>query len=100
MMKSLEPLKEVYDRTRWDVFAMAVAHLLDIGFRQAKEITDKDIKCVEGNGLMTKEFAQYLVETTRDIALACEHPTSLLVFLDMEEMFAQNDEYEDEDEGE
>lgn len=96
MIKSLEPLKEVYDRTRWDVFAMAVAHLLDIGFRTAREISDEDIERVEGNGLMTQEFAQYLVRTSRDIAVACEQPTSLLVFLDMEETFKQEDEDEDD----
>lgn len=53
------------------VFPMAVAHLIDIGLRKAKTITDEDISGMEENGLMTKEFVQDLVRTTRDIALEC-----------------------------
>ena len=62
------------------VFPMAVAHLLDIGFRQALKITDKDIEGLEGNGIMTQEFVQDLVRASREIARRCDSPTSLICY--------------------
>ena len=71
---------------RYYCFVMAVAHLFDIGYRQAVKITDKDIEAQEGNGLMTKEFVQDLVRTTRDIALIAQ-PIEVCQFCAIEEVF-------------
>lgn len=61
-------IKAIYDRERLDVFSMAVAHLMDIGWREAEEMTDEDISAVEGNGLMTQGFCQHLCKLAREIA--------------------------------
>ena len=81
-------LKAIYDKTRLDVFSMAIAHLLDIGFRQAEKITDDDIAKMEGNGLMTQSFVQTLVKLSREIAQACDNnPVELIQFCMAEEIF-------------
>jgi len=81
-------LKAIYDKTRLDVFSMAVAHLLDIGFRQAEKITDDDIAKMEGNGLMTQSFVQTLVKLSREIAQSCDNnPVELIQFCMTEEVF-------------
>ena len=61
-------IKAIYDRERLDVFCMAVAHLMDIGWREAEEMTDEDIATVEGIGLMTQNSCQYLCKLAREIA--------------------------------
>ena len=53
------------------MFCMAVANLLDMGFRRIENLTDEDIAKVEGNGFMTKDFAQDLMRMSRDIAREC-----------------------------
>lgn len=63
-----EELRKIYDVTRLDYFVMAITYLMDIGFRNAKEITDKEIEQAEGNGIMTKGFVQDLMKTARQIA--------------------------------
>ena len=80
-------LETIYDNNRLDVFVMAVSHLMDIGFRAAMKITDDDINALDGNGLMTKAFVQDLVRLSREIALACESPTELMVFCNKYEIF-------------
>ena len=81
-------LKAIYDKTRLDVFSMAVAHLLDIGFRNAEKITDEDIEQMEGNGLMTQSFVRNLVKLSREIARACDgNPVELIQFCMTEEVF-------------
>lgn len=66
---------------------MAISYLMDIGFRNAKEITDKDIEEAEGNGLMTKEFVETLMKLARDIANTCE-PSELIQLCQVFEPFA------------
>ena len=61
-------MMEVYQKTRKDVFAMAVAYLLDKGFDMMMDIEEDDIVTMEGNGLMTAEFVQDLVRTAKRIA--------------------------------
>ena len=80
-------LKKIYDKTRLDVFSMAITHLIDIGFRKAKEITDDDIEKLEENGLMTKEFVQDIVTLARDIAKVCDNPSELFQFCQSENIF-------------
>lgn len=80
-------LKAIYNRERLDVFSMAVSHLLDIGFRQAKKITDDDIGKMEGNGIMTQDFVQHLVKLSREIAQACDDLPEIIQFCEAEEVF-------------
>ena len=80
-------LKKIYDRTRLDYFAMAVSYLVDIGWRNAKEIDESDIHDAQGNGLMTKEFVQGLMRTAKEIADAVEGPTEIIQFCDAEGVF-------------
>ena len=82
-------LYDLYLKNQYNgLFAMAVSHLLCIGFNDAQEITDEQIETINGNGLMTKEFCQDLVKLTRDIALVCENnPVSLIQFCMVEEIF-------------
>lgn len=80
-------LKTIYDRNRLDFFAMAVSHLLDIGFNKAKEITDEQISTIKDQGWATAGFLQELVTTSREIAEACGSPVELIQFCMAEEIF-------------
>lgn len=79
-------LKVIYNETRLDVFCMAVCYLLDIGYSNAREITDEDIEAMEGNGLMTKGFCQMLAQIARDIAKQTEIP-EIIQFCSAEDVF-------------
>ena len=89
-------LKAIYRRDM-GVFPMAVANLLDIGFRRAQKITDEEIERLEENGLMTKEFVQALVRTTRDIALECENNVVEIIQFCMAEEVFSIDYYKEEE---
>lgn len=80
-------VKKIYNANRLDIFVMAISYLMDIGFRNAKEITDEDIEEAEGNGLMTKGFVEELMKIARDIANVCE-PSELIQLCQMVEPFA------------
>lgn len=80
-------LKTIYDRNRLDFFAMAVSHLLDIGFNNAKDITDDQIATIKDQGWATAGFLQELVTTSREIANACKSPVELIQFCMTEEVF-------------
>ena len=79
-------IKAIYDKTRLDMFCMMTSYLLDIGFRNAKEITDEEIENAEGNGIMTKEFVQGLMKQAREIANICT-PTDLIILCQAEDVF-------------
>ena len=49
-----------------------VSYIMDKGMSNVKEITDEQIKQIEGNGLMTAEFLQSLVRCARRICQECE----------------------------
>lgn len=81
-------MKKLYDRTPTVMWNMAVAHLLDIGFREAIQITDEDIEQLEENGMMTQQFVQDLVRTTRDIAKECgNNVVEVIQFCTIEKCF-------------
>ena len=80
-------LKTIYDRNKLDFFAMAVSHLLDIGFNNAKDITDDQIATIKDQGWATAGFLQELVTTSREIANACNSPVELIQFCMAEEVF-------------
>lgn len=63
-------MKKIY-LSNQAMFSMAVANLLDMGFRYIESLTDEDIANVEGNCLMTKDYAQDLMRMSRDIAIEC-----------------------------
>jgi len=75
-------LKEIYYKTRLDIFSMAVTYICDIGYRNVVDITDKEIDELEGNGLMTQSFVQMLVRLAREISGVIESPTELIQFCD------------------
>ena len=75
-------LREIYDKTRLDIFSMAATYICDIGYRNVINITDKEIDELEGNGLMTQSFVQMLVRLARDICNVIESPTELIQFCD------------------
>ena len=51
---------------------MVFTYLMDKGIENIKEITDEQIKKMEGNGLMTQQFVQSLVRCARRICNECE----------------------------
>ena len=55
------------------VFPIATAYLVDKGFTFVSQITDEDVEGLEGNGLMTKEFVQELVQLARKIVAASDN---------------------------
>ena len=83
-------LEKIYEMERLDFFVMAVNHLCDIGLRMSRKITDEDIENQKGNGLMTKEFCQELLKTTRDIANAIDGPYELLSFMSQEDIYGND----------
>ena len=79
-------LKKIMNREGITVFLMATSHLIDIGYRNAIEITDKDIEELEGNGLMTQRFVQNLVKVTREIAQTVSI-VELIQFFEVEKLY-------------
>lgn len=49
-----------------------VSYIMDKGMSNVKEVTDEQIKKLEGNGLMTQDFVQSLVRCARRICIECE----------------------------
>lgn len=82
-----ENIKKIYKSMRLDYFVMAITYLMDIGYRNAKEITDEEIQNAEGNFLMTKDFCQFLMKTARQIATECEI-TDVYQLCQVEDVFA------------
>ena len=79
-------LKKIYDENHVVLFNMAVTHLIDIGWRNAIDITDKEIDELEGNGMMTKEFVQDLMRLTRELAKTAQ-PVELIQFAQVEKLY-------------
>ena len=84
---SYSELKKFYDKTRLDYFVMAVTHLMDIGWRNAEKITDEEIEQCEGNGLMTKDFVQWIQRTAREITRIADGPVELIQFCEAQDVF-------------
>ena len=80
-------LKEIYDKTRMDMFVMAVTYLVDVGHRNVKEITDEQIENMKGNPFMTEEYVRALVTKARDIANCIDTPTEIIQFCQAEKVF-------------
>ena len=84
---SYQGMKKLYDKTRLDYFVMAVTHLMDIGWRNAEKITDEEIEKCEGNGLMTKDFVQWIQRTAREITQIADGPVELIQFCEAQDVF-------------
>lgn len=79
-------IKAIYNKVGVPIFTMASAHLMDIGWKTAKKITDENIEQIEGNGLMTREFCQDLVRVARDLANVCS-PVEFVQFCQVEKLY-------------
>lgn len=73
-------LKEIYEKTRLDMFAMAVSYIIDTGYSAVEQITDEEIAEMEGNGFMTKEFVHSLVKLAREMTNATQSGTEIIQF--------------------
>lgn len=69
------------------IFPLVATHLIDIGFRKAKELTDKEIEDIKGNDFMTDDFCKVLLKTCRDIANIVTSPCELIQFCTAESVF-------------
>ena len=52
-----------------------------LGQEKAAEITDEEIDQLEANGLMSKEFVQALVRTSRRVARECEFIEDVIPYI-------------------
>lgn len=86
-MTTYEKLLELKKSTRYDYFALACGYFFDIGYNAAKEITDEEIKNVEGNGIMTKDFCEWMMETARTIANTIDSAVELVQFCMAEDIY-------------
>lgn len=85
---SYSGMKKIEDNTNFTLFNMAIAHYCDIGYRNAIKITDEEIESLEENGMMTKEFVQDLVRTTREIARECgNNPIEIIQYCQAEKFY-------------
>lgn len=87
MSNSYKKLMEIKDSCRFDYFAMAVGHYLDIGQRNALRITEAEIKAAEGNAIMSKEFVEWLMETAKKIADSVDTAVEVVQFCMAEDVF-------------
>ena len=87
MNKSYEKLMEIKNSCRFDYFVMAINHYLDIGHRNALKITEKEIKAVKGNDIMSKDFCEWLLETAKKIADSVNSAIEVVQFCEAEDIF-------------
>lgn len=78
-MSTYKKLLEI-KKTHPSTWIFACTYFFDIGYAQAKELTVEDVESAKGNGFMTKEFEQELIQTTREIAGAVESGIDLVQF--------------------
>ena len=79
-------IKKIYDREQLPIFSMAACHLMDIGWRKAKTITDEEIEAVNGNVLMTRDFCKHLCEVAMEIAKTTG-PVEFIQFCQVEKLY-------------
>lgn len=58
-----------------------IGYIVDKGWDNVKEITDEQIAEIEGQALMTAEFAQALVKTAREICQTCSMWEDFMPFI-------------------
>ncbi len=87
MSKAYEELLKISNECRLDYFVMAISYLFDIGYIQASGITDKQIEDAEPNGLMKKDFVEWLMKTARRITEVTECSADVIQFCMAEDVF-------------
>ena len=87
MNSTYEKLKKIKNTTRLDFFVMACTYFFNIGYEQAKKITDEDINAAQSNGLMTKEYVQDLMRCTKEIANTVDNAVELVQFCQAEDIY-------------
>lgn len=87
-------IETIFRNCRLDHFCMAVAHLMDIGWQAAQQISDKDFEKFEDRGILTREFQINLCEWARMIAWNCT-PTELICFCEYQGVFDPQSYYTD-----
>ena len=86
-MSSYKKILEIKNSCRLDYFVVACSYFFDIGYNEAKELTEEDIDNAEGNGIMTKDFVQWIMKTAKQIADVSEGPIDLVQFCAAEDIF-------------
>ncbi len=86
-MNTYEKLLKIKQKCRVDFFAMALAYFFDIGYSQAKALTNEEISNTQGNGFMTKDFCENLMRTAREIAETAENAIDVVMFCMAEDIF-------------
>ncbi len=86
MSKQYENLEKLYRKHHPAQFNMAIMQLMEIGFKNAENITDKEISKAKGNAMMTDEFWRDTLTLMRDLATSCS-PVELMQFIEVEEPF-------------
>ena len=79
-----ENLLQLKNKTQDDVFVLACSHFFDIGYQNAKEIRDEDIKNVQGSA---RELIREIMSITRKIAHETESGVELVQFCMAEDIF-------------
>lgn len=79
-------IKKLYNKYHLAQFNMAVAQLMEIGFRSASGLTDEEISQAKGNAFMTDEFWQETLKLVREIAQNYS-AAELIQFCEVEEPF-------------
>ncbi len=87
MSKAYEELQKIRKECRLDYFVMVISYLFDIGYAKASGITDEQIKDAEPNGLMTKDFVEWLMKTARRITEVTESAVDVIQFCIAEDIF-------------
>lgn len=80
-------VKQICSDIRRDYRAMVFAYIFDIGFQNAKEISDKNIDKCKDNGMLTKEFQQYLMRQARELTNACDSAVTLVQYCMAEDVY-------------
>ena len=86
-MSSYKKLLEIKNDCRFDHFVLALGYFFDIGYQGAKNITDKHIDSAKGNGIMTRDFVQWLMREAKEIADSVTSAIDVVQFCEAEDIF-------------
>jgi len=81
MIRTGEKVETIMKRFAPQMAGAVLSYLFDKGISNVRQVTDKEIGNLEGNGLMTQDFVQSLVKTARAIAIQCDLYEDILPFI-------------------
>ncbi len=87
MYENYKKLLDIKTRCGHEMFVMACSYIIDKGYDTVSKIEESDIERVKGNGLMTKEFCQKLVRTSKEITDAVTNGIEIIQFIATEDIF-------------